>query len=129
MRIGDINLKVSFLWLTNLRGKTSEKQEMLVLVSTSMRLCRADTVSVSKAVQRCVQIRKLGPTIYRLSQKMAAGLDLVASYPVKLLSVSDTSLILKSGSSPQQHPLLCSTGSIYQYVISVETFHCSPALC
>lgn len=98
-------------------------------VLRSMRLCRADTVSVSKGVQRCVQIRKLGPTIYRLSQKMAAGLDLVASYPVKLLSVSDTSLILKSGSSLQRHSLLGSTGSIYQYVISVETFHCSPALC
>lgn len=59
---------------------------------------------------------------------MAAGLDLVASYPVKHLSVSDTSLTLKSGSSLQQHSLLGSTGSIYQYVISVETFHCSPAL-
>lgn len=127
MRIRGINLKVSFLWLTNLRGKTSEKQEMLVLVSTFVRLCRADTVSVSKCVQRCIQSRKLGPTICRLSQKMAAGLDLVTSYPVKLLSVRHTSLILKNGSSLQQHSLLGPTGSIYQYVTSVETE--SPALC
>lgn len=65
----------------------------------------------------------------RISQKMAAGLDLVASYPVELLSVRHTSLILKNGSSLQLHSPLGPRGSIYQYVTSVDTFHCSPALC
>lgn len=53
---------------------------------------------------------------------MAAGLDLVASYPVKFLSVRHTSLILKNGSSLQLHSLLGPTGSIYQYVTSVKHF-------
>nr|BAE21401.1 unnamed protein product [Mus musculus] len=58
--IREITLEVSFPWLTNLRGKTSEKQEMLELVAAMQWYCAV----ISKCVQRCTQIRKLGPAVH-----------------------------------------------------------------